>query len=79
MSDPVPALILSHDELCMLTGRRRYSAQAKALARMGISHRLRPDGFPVVSRAHFEEIMGAESTSRPHTASEPDWSALDAA
>jgi hypothetical protein len=79
MSDPSRSLILSHDELCMLTGRRRYSAQARALARMGISHRLRPDGFAVVSRAHFEEIMGAESTSQPSAVSEPDWSALDAA
>jgi len=79
MSNPAPALILSHEELCMLTGRRRYSAQSRALAQMGISHRLRPDGFPVVSRAHFEEIMGPESTSRTPTVSEPDWSVLDAA
>jgi hypothetical protein len=79
MSNSVPALILSHEELCMLTGRRRFSAQTRALARMGISHLLRPDGFPIVSRAQFEAIIGAESTSRPSTVSEPDWSALDAA
>jgi len=72
-------LVLTPEELVALTGKRRYRAQSRALSRMGISHRLRPDGFPVVSRAHFEEIMGAESTARPATASEPDWSAMDAA
>jgi hypothetical protein len=71
-------LILSHDELCALTGRRRHRAQARALARIGISYRLRPDGFPIVSRAHFEQSMGA--TPPPsECAMEPNWNALDAA
>lgn len=74
---PVPvALILSHKELCVLTGLRRYRAQARALARMDITFRLRPDGFPIVSRAHFEAIMGTESNIPPSAATEPDWSAL---
>ncbi|HJX17773.1 MAG TPA: DUF4224 domain-containing protein [Acidiferrobacterales bacterium] len=60
-----PNLILSHAELCAVTGRSRYRAQAKALTRLGISHRVQPDGFPLVSRAHFEEIMSAESRTRP--------------
>lgn len=77
-SPKATAFILSFEELCILTGRRRYSAQARALARMGISYRLRPDGFPIVSRAHFEQSMGA-ATSRPERAVEPNWSALDAA
>lgn len=75
--NPVPiALILSHEELCALTGLRRYRAQARALARMGIVFRVRPDGFPLVSRAHFEEIMGTELRARPSDITEPDWNAL---
>lgn len=72
------ALILSHEELSALTGRRRYRAQARALARMGITHRLRPDGFPIVSRAHFEQSMGL-SPPPSERAVEPNWSAFDAA
>jgi len=72
------ALVLTHEEIRTLTGRSRYRAQARALARIGISYRLRPDGFPLVSRAHFEQSMGAASPTveRP---TQPDWSALDAA
>lgn len=72
-------LILSHEELCAITGRRRYSAQAKALARLGISHRVRADGFPLVSRAYFERIMGADNNASTRKLTEPDWSPLNAA
>lgn len=72
-------LILSHQELCAVTGRSRYRAQSRALARMGISHRLRPDGFPIVSRAHFEAIMGSDTALHPPSATQPNWAALDAA
>lgn len=72
-------LILSLEELRAITGRSRYRAQARALARMGISYRMRPDGLPLVSRAHFEEIMGTESRTHPSDATEPDWNALNAA
>jgi hypothetical protein len=70
------SLILSHEELCAITGRRRHSAQARVLAQMNISYRLRPDGFPVVSRAHFEEAMGTKSYARFAAAAEPNWDAI---
>jgi Domain of unknown function (DUF4224) len=60
-----PDLILGHAELCAATGRSCYRAKAKALTRLGISHRVRQDGFSLVTRALFEEIMGAESRTRP--------------
>ncbi len=72
----VSELILSQDEIGVLTGRHRYRAQARALARMGISYKLRPDGFPIVSRVHFEQVMGA-SMPRAERATEPNWSVLD--
>ena len=71
-------MILAADELEEITGRQRFTAQAKALARIGISYKLRPDGFPIVSRAHFEQVMGAASENRDAVI-EPDWSILDAA
>jgi len=72
-------LVLSHVELQAITGRNRYRAQARILARLGITYRLRPDGFPLVSRAHFEAIMGPDTPSPDRKAEEPNWSALDAA
>lgn len=72
-------LILSHTELCAVTGFSRYRAQARALARMGISYRLRPDGFPIVSRAYFEQSMGSDAPVTSQHITEPDWSAMDAA
>lgn len=72
------SVVLTDVELRQVTGLSRYRAQARALARMGISYRLRPDGFPLVSRVHFEEIMGTEhSRARPEP--KPNWSALDGA
>lgn len=67
-------LTLTAAELQEITGKRRYRAQARALAQMGISYRIRPDGFPLVARSHFDEIMGAESSRRREV--EPDWSAM---
>jgi len=48
--------LLTKEELAELTGRERPSAQARALVRMGIPHRTRPDGSPVVLRVHLEVI-----------------------
>lgn len=70
------SVVLTGVELRQITGLSRYRAQARALARMGISYRLRPDGFPLVSRVHFEEIMGTEH-SRARAEPKPNWSALD--
>ena len=50
----VVMMFLSKDELVQLTGRRRPKAQARALTRMGIPHRRRPDGSPVVLRIHLD-------------------------
>jgi hypothetical protein len=40
--------LLTEDELEALTGRKRSSAQAKALRSMGIDFRTRPDGKIIV-------------------------------
>jgi len=43
-------MILSKEELKDLTGKERPFAMVKVLRHMGIDHRVRPDGIPVVVR-----------------------------
>lgn len=59
------SLTLSHDELVDLTGRRRFTYQAKALTEMGIPYRLRPDGSPAVLRVHVVHETTEERQASP--------------
>ena len=59
----VDALILTQEEIQQITKRQRFKAQARQLGRMGIEHRLSATGEPVVSRAHFEQVMGTKNGS----------------
>lgn len=67
---------LSKEELSTLTGRQRARAQAEALNRMGIIHTVRPDGQPLVLRAHLNKKMGAEGADRIQKAAQPNWDAM---
>jgi hypothetical protein len=58
-------MILSHDELIELTGKRTKPAQTQALKFMRIEYRMRPDGSPVVLRSHVEKLLGAQILSKP--------------
>ncbi len=71
MTSPI---YLTPQEVEDITGKRRYRAQVRALGRMGIQCRIRPDGRPIVSRMAFEKIMdGPASTSEQV---EPDFGML---
>ncbi len=72
-------LFLTPEELEQLTGRVRKGAQIEALRAMGIMHTIRPDGRPLVLRAHIEAMMGGKTESNEEYSVEPDWSALDRA
>lgn len=51
--------MLTTEEIYTLTGYSQRAAQRRALNTLGIISKPRPsDGFPVVSRIHFEEVMG---------------------
>ncbi len=63
-------LFLTRDELVELTGKKRKSAQIRALAEMGIPYRVRPDGTPAVLRC---DILGESAVER---VPEPDFSSL---
>lgn len=51
---------LSQPELAELTGRRRPTAQARALDFLGITYRKRPDGSLVVLRQNAELLIVAK-------------------
>lgn len=59
-------------ELEELTHKVRPSAQVKALRAMGIEHRVRPDGTPLVLRADLPK-SGRQNTVKRW---EPNWSAV---
>lgn len=50
-------VILSPEEIREITGKVRPSAQARALAAMGIESKSRPDNTLVVLRAHAEQVL----------------------
>jgi hypothetical protein len=72
-------MFLTKDELVELTGRKRQSAQIAALNTLGIIHKVRPDGLPLVLRVHVEQLFGGlPEEKKPKQAKqwEPDWDAL---
>lgn len=73
------SLFLSDDEIQALTGKKRKSAQCRALSMLGVEHKIRADGVPVVLRAHLEKVMGGAETpaTKPKKKASPNWSALD--
>lgn len=53
-------LLLTQSEIIEATGKRRALAQAKALARIGVMSK-RIGTRIVVSRAHFEQVLGVSA------------------
>lgn len=60
-------MILSDDDLVLLTRRHRVSAQVKVLKAIGVPFRQRPDGSIVV----FERDLGSSSSQNGRTGREP--------
>lgn len=55
-------------------GRVRFRAQARALDRLGIPYKRRPDGSLLVSRLAYERALCGTHT--PQVAVEPDFDAM---
>lgn len=69
-------LCLSDEEIEEVTKRRRFRAQARVLARLGIPVQRRPDGSLVVLRSVAESKLGGEQ--QPHIVKvEPNWNAIN--
>lgn len=63
---------LSPEEVEELTDRKRWSAQCRALAAMGVPFRPNAVGRPLVERA---VVLTGEKRQRAKT--EPNWDAID--
>jgi hypothetical protein len=70
------SICLTDEEIAEVTGKKHRDAQCKVLVRLGVAHLVRPDGSLVVSREHFEEVLGGKKRSNVPRSPEPDWNAL---
>jgi len=61
-------------ELREITGRIKHSAQVRWLRRHGFNFKLRADGMPIVSRSHFEAVMGGHGSTTKAPDPQPDFS-----
>lgn len=69
------APLLSPQELYDLTGLKQSAAQARALIRMGIAHKVRPsDGRIVTTFAAVEASMRTAISSAAAPVNGPRWS-----
>ena len=65
---------LKTEELREITGKVKPSAQVRVLRALGLTVKIRPDGRPLVSRAHFEAVMGGFLFPTKTRTVEPDFS-----
>ena len=69
-------LCLTKEELQELTGLKRFAAQFRWLSQQGFIVRQRGDGMPIISRQHFESVMGGVLTSNKSKSQEPDFTSF---
>ena len=69
-------ICLTAKELEQITGKVKASAQIRWLRRHGFTVKARADGRPVVSRSHFEAVMGGNDYQTKAQEYEPDFSAF---
>lgn len=67
MPKPIP-----QEQIIELTGKRRPSAQAKALRHMGIDFRIRPDGMIVI----IDTDLPINGTTKPDAEGLINWEAI---
>ena len=69
-------IYLTIEELKEITGRVKATAQIKWLRSKGFTVLLRADNRPLVSRNHFEAMMGGKHYQSKAQVHEPDFSSL---
>lgn len=69
-------IYLTIEELREITGRVKYSAQIRYLRSQGFTVIPRADGRPLVSRSHFETMMGGEHFIKKYHEHNPDFSSF---
>lgn len=71
-------MFLTDDEIKDLTRRVHHNVQASVLCKMGIEHKLRPDGSLAVLRSHVENVLTGKFDKKSKAVKEPNWGALNA-
>ncbi len=71
-------MFLTDDEIRELTKRVHHCVQSSTLSKMGIEHRLRPDGSVAVLRSHVESVLSGKADRKTKASTEPNWGALNA-
>lgn len=66
-------LYVSAEHLIETTGKKRPSAQVRALRGMGIEHKVRPDGKVLVSLEHLNKLLDGNVENRVKNRTEPKW------
>lgn len=69
-------IYLTSDEVREITGRVKASAQIRFLRSQGFTVIPRADGTPLISRTHFEVMMGGSHYSSKPQNFEPDFSSF---
>jgi len=69
-------LNLTTEEITDITGAKRPATQLRRLREMGFHAIARPDGRPIISRAHYLATMAATTTAHQRHHTQPDFDAL---
>jgi hypothetical protein len=67
---------LTIEEIQQVTGRVKPCAQLRWFKQNGFTAKVRADGRPLVSRAHFESMMGGNTAASTQTDYELDLGAI---
>lgn len=66
---------LTDSEISLICdGLVQPAAMIRHLQRLGLTVRRKPNGKPLVNRAHYEAAMNSSSSSKPTAARGPVWS-----
>ena len=75
--DSTELIYLTAEELQSITARKRIKLQIEWLLENGFTVKRRADGSPLVSRAHFLQVMGNVNTKRQQRGETPNFSSLE--
>lgn len=72
-------MFLTAEEIKELTKRTQHRAQVQALRALGITHKIRADGSPLVLRSHIEKELGGLPGGHAATKDfQPNWDGINA-
>ena len=69
-------IYLTQQEITDITGYQKRSCQVAWLRDNGFTVKIRADGSPLIARANYLRVMGADPQEHKSTDQEPDFSSL---